>query len=214
MIDTSAPKHALPPCLWIPIAAADRGAIECHVGRVIHTLVGRSGRVEAFKVESSDHAFQRDPRVRLWKHPRAEEFAKRLHPQHQVWVHVDFDGYRGAYIDACRMPPFPADYFLDHVQNRRAIRARGYTHPYLRLCPVSRRVNTSGGHQTGGEGLEREYLEALPRLPASQRAAAARAMSSRVVYADPMDLTKMLDIEPGTGILSGVRDTQLLFFPG
>jgi hypothetical protein len=34
-----------------------------------------------------------------------------------------------------------------------------------------------------------------------------------VIYADPMDLTKMLNIAPGTGTLDGVRDTQDLFFP-
>jgi hypothetical protein len=28
-----------------------------------------------------------------------------------------------------------------------------------------------------------------------------------------MDLTKMLDIAPGTQVLNGVRDTQHLFFP-
>jgi hypothetical protein len=43
-------------------------------------------------------------------------------------------------------------------------------------------------------------------------------MSGRIVYADPMDLTKMLDIKPGTsdpekGPLAGVRDTQALFYP-
>jgi hypothetical protein len=65
-------------------------------------------------------------------------------------VHVDFDGYRDAYkqfIDQFGLPAIPPGYFLDHVQNRKAIRQRGYTHPYLRLCPVSRAVNTSGGSQ-------------------------------------------------------------------
>jgi hypothetical protein len=34
-----------------------------------------------------------------------------------------------------------------------------------------------------------------------------------MIYADPMDLTKMLDIAPGTQVLNGVRDTQRLFYP-
>jgi hypothetical protein len=105
-------------------------------------------------------------------------------------------------------PPIPAGYFLDHVQNREAIRLRERSHPYLRLCPVSRRVNTSGGGIHGGEGMEKDYLRSLPS------GSAARFHRSRIIYADPMDLTKMIDIPPGTKVLGGVRETQALFYPG
>ena len=135
----------------------------------------------------------------------------RLHPLRQVWVHVDFDGYRDGYkqfIGQVGLPAIPPGYFLDHVQNRKAIRERGYTHSYLRLCPVSRAVNTSGGSQYGGEGMEKAYLKYLKGLPA-----VPPLFQSEIVYADPMDLTKMLDIPPGTGVLEGVRETQKLFFP-
>ena len=43
MVDPSAPKHGLPPSLWIPIAAASAEAIEKHVGHIVAT-VDRSGR--------------------------------------------------------------------------------------------------------------------------------------------------------------------------
>jgi hypothetical protein len=101
------------------------------------------------------------------------------------------------------MPLIPQDYFLDHVQNRIAIGQRNNSHPYLRLCPVRRQVNTSGGHSAGGEGMEKRFLDS--HVPILGR--------NKIIYADPMDLTKMLDIPPGTQILEGVRDTQKLFYP-
>jgi len=108
------------------------------------------------------------------------------------------------------MPAVPRGYFLDHVQNREAVRLRAYSHPYLRLCPVSRLVNTSGGSDFGGEGMEKEYLRTLRK---SEKGLPANFAPNRIVYADPIDLTKMLDTPPGTGDISGVRDTKGLFFP-
>jgi hypothetical protein len=101
------------------------------------------------------------------------------------------------------MPAIPAGSFLDHVQNRKAIRLRGCSHPYLRLCPVDRAVNTSGGHAAGGEGMERAFLSSRANI----------RVPNKMIYADPMDLTKMLNISPGTRVLNGVRDTQPLFYP-
>jgi hypothetical protein len=42
---------------------------------------------------------------------------------------------------------------------------------------------------------------------------ALRAFDGQIVYADPMDLTKMLNVQPGTMTLPGVRDTHELLFP-
>ena len=81
-----------------------------------------------------------------------------------------------------------------------------------RLCPVSRRVNTSGGVNTGGEGMEKEFLRGLSELHPAQREAAERALGAPLVLADPMDLTKMLDVPPGTKTLPGVRDALRLFY--
>jgi hypothetical protein len=68
---------------------------------------------------------------------------------------------------------------------------------------VHRRVNTSGGHSFGGEGMEKEFIASHGAPPSP----------NKIIYADPMDLTKMLDIAPGTQVLDGVRDTQRLFYP-
>jgi hypothetical protein len=82
-------------------------------------------------------------------------------------------------------------------------------HPYLRLCSVSGAVNTSGGVNTGGEGMEKAYLRSL----APDDELLAQFARRPVVYADPMDITKMLDISPGTQVLNGVRDTLALLYP-
>src|SRR5581483_2831920 len=175
--------------------------IEKYVGKVLRTIEDAgSGRVNAVLVTTTTVPEQSN--VPLWKSSLASMARERLYPPRQVWVHVDYAAYRQAYLQF-GMPELPANYFLDHVQNRKAIRLRGYSHPYLRLCPVHRRVNTSGGHASGGEGMERAFLSTQ----------GARPSPNRMIYADPMDLTKMLDIPPGTQILNGVRDTQKLFYP-
>ena len=298
MIDTTAPTHGLPPCLRVPIAAASVEAIAAHVGDILDSVVGPDtdgqARVNAVLVRTREGPAVKHPDVALWKAPRADEHEERLFPDRQVWVHVDYDGYRQAYQQrfGLPIPSPPADprfqIFLDHVQNRRAMRIRaelanlaaagGYSAPsgwhpylpYLRLCPVYRTVNTSGGAIEGGEGQEREYLaelrdtlrclgdtrNALACLKAASVAALARqrgkarkemylaketylkmaqttlergeapeaveaplmqgvlrAFRGEIAYADPMDLTKMLNIEPGIYELVGVAETQGLFYP-
>jgi hypothetical protein len=212
MTDPSAQTFGLPPCLRIPIAAASIEAIRKYVGMILHTIPGHDGTMNAICVRPFDRASTKHPRVKLWASSEAARFEERLHPPKQVWVHVNYDGYRNAYI-GFGMPPIPPGYVLDHIQNRKAIGRRGGSHPYLRLCPVSRSVNTSGGVNTGGEGMEKEFLKKLADLPQGMQDAAARAIGSQIVYADPMDITKMLDIPPGTGTLPGVRLTQALLYP-
>jgi hypothetical protein len=298
MIDTTAPTHGLPPCLRVPIAAASTEAIDTHVGDILNSVVGPDkdgqARVNAVLVRTRGRPVVKHPDVALWHTPQADEHEERLFPDRQVWVHVDYNSYRQAYRQRFSLPiPCPPpdrryEIFLDHVQNRRAMRiraelaklaaARGYAAPsgwhpylpYLRLCPVYRMVNTSGGDVEGGEGQEREYLadlrdtlrclgdpaNVLACLKAAHLAALARqrgrakketylekdtylkrtqttlergeapaaveaplmqgilrAFRGEIVYADPMDLTKMLNIEPGIYELVGVAETQGLFYP-
>jgi hypothetical protein len=211
MIDTSAASHGLSACLRVPIAADSVDAIRLFVGTIV-TTVGDPNNPQAILVQAHRQTIAKHPKVKLWQHANAAQFEERLHPNRQVWVHVDYTGYRQAY-QQFGIPPIPPGYFLDHVQNREAIRLRNYSHPYIRLCPVSRAVNTSGGVDTGGEGMEKQYLRDLQQAPAAVQAAAARGRQNRIIYADPMDLTKMLDIPPGTQVLAGVAVTQALLFP-
>jgi hypothetical protein len=204
--DASAPKHGLPESLRVPIAAADETAIATFVGAIVQRKLGRDGVPVALLVRPHMRPSTLEPNVPLWQGQpaRVKVAFGRLHPPLQVWVDVDYASYRDAYFSFGQTAP--AGYFLDHVQNRAAIRLRGYSHPWLRLCPVSRAVNTSGGAGAGGEGMEKDYLR-------SKAGRHVRSASNRIIYADPMDLTKMLDVAPGTQPLDGVRETQALFFP-
>jgi hypothetical protein len=211
VIDAAAQRFGLPNCLRIPIAAASLEAIARYVGAVRATVPWK-GQAGAVLVEPHPRSAGPTPGVALWTGPDAKSNDARLHPDRQVWVHVDYDGYRDAYQRLGL--PIPPGCVLDHVQNREAVRLGGYAHPYLRLCPVRGQVNTSAGHRAGGEGMEKGFLRDLPGLSAATRAAAGRALRAEMVYADPMDLTKMLDIAPGTRNLAGVAATQKRFYPG
>ncbi len=126
----------LPPCLYVPIAARDESAIEKYVGSISSRLSPRS-LDKAFLVEAHEPE-KADDRLGIWNLPTAGV----LHYSRQVWVHVDYSGYRRAYIRA-----FPdvdlAGFVLDHVMNRRVARLKDFT--YLRIVPVSRAANSSHG---------------------------------------------------------------------
>lgn len=210
-LDHKADTFGLPPSLQIPVAAADVGAIEEFVGKVVAAIPARTGRMNAAKVRTAVRP--REPnRVPLWEHREAARFEATLYPEFQLWVHVDFDGYRRAW-HTLEMPVLPPGAMLDHVANRRATRIRGYMHPFIRLVPVSRAVNTNAGHRSGAEGMERAYIQHIEYLPEAERLSTLERMRTRIVYADPMDLTKMLDVSPGTHTLDGVRDFQSLLYP-
>jgi hypothetical protein len=127
-------------------------------------------------------------------------------------VNVDFSGYRRAYA-SFNMPAVPPHFVLDHVANRKAMRTRGSSHPFLRLSAISQRVNTNAGGVTGAEGLERTEMLRLADSDAFRDATHPAIPQWPIMYADPMDITKMLNVPPGTYTLSGVRDTQRLFYP-
>lgn len=213
VIDDKAQKFGLPKSLFVPIAACSVDSIEKYVGSVVERVYGRTGRINAIAVRPYEWPPQKELDIGLWAHAKVSEFEQCLHTKQQVWVHVDYSGYRKAYI-RFGMPEIPPNYVLDHVQNRVAIRLRGYSHPYLRLCPISRQVNTSGGTNTGGEGMEREFLRSLKDQSEAVQESVREGLKCDIVYADPMDLTKMLDILPGTQVLAGVGESLKLFYPG
>jgi len=134
----------LSPCLYVPIAARDIGAIETYVGKILARLTPRSPSkallVEAHEPEKPDH------RRAIWSLAAAEV----LHHPRQVWVSVDYSGYRRAYLRA-----FPdvdlTGLVLDHVLNRRVARLKGFK--YLRIVSVSRAANSSHGTLLHGSDL-------------------------------------------------------------
>lgn len=207
--DPKAALHGLPDALRIPIAAKSRVAIEQFVGPVLRERGHVRGEVGAYFVDSTDRPDLGG--VGLWNHPDAGVYAERLYPDRQVWVHVDYSRYRDAYI-SFGMPKIPDGHVLDHIQNRKAIRLRDYSHPFIRLCPVTYRVNTSGGLNSGAEGMERAHVQSAKEGNKDAIAAIQRANAQSVIYADPLDITKMLNIVPGTFTLDGVRDILPLLY--
>jgi hypothetical protein len=58
--------------------------------------------------------------------------------------------------------------------------------------------------------MELEYTNWLNALSAADREERMKGFATQIVFADPADLTKMLDVAPGTH--DGVRDMQGLFY--
>lgn len=208
-VDPLAATHGLPPSMRIAIAAKTLGGIERHVGPIVRTYGRMRNGVGAVLIDTPERP-DKDG-AKIWDDPRNDAFMCRLFPLLQVWVHVDYARYRAAYI-RLGMPPIPPGHVLDHIQNQRAIRLSDNSHPYLRLCPVSKRVNTSSGINVGAEGMERTHVLSARQGNILARQAIERANLQEVIYADPLDLTKMLKIVPGTQTLNGVRDTLRLFY--
>lgn len=188
------PKDSgLLPCLYIPIAARDRHAIEKYVGTIVaHVAPGSSDKallVEAYEPEAPDG------RLAIWDVPRAAI----LHSRKQVWVDVEYQSFRNAYRRA-----FPeadlTDLVLDHVMNRRTARLKGFR--YLRIVPISRGANSSHGSLSEGWGVE---YHATPEMKNKNR------LSKAVVqYADLADIVKMLDIKGGGSLMNNVNEAQTL----
>src|SRR5207245_131924 len=99
-----------------PVAARDITALETYVGRISTRLAPNPNK--ALLVEAHEPE-QPDPRLAIWGVPEAAI----LHCPTQVWVHVDYNAYRRAYMRA-----FPATdlsvLVLDHVMNRRVARLK------------------------------------------------------------------------------------------
>lgn len=122
-IDTDARLNSmrcgLPPCLHVPIAARDLGALSRFVGAP--TLVASyKGRESAFLVEAHDSPDERDATLPIWELERSAI----LHEKLQLWVDVAYRGYRRAYRKA-----FPDRAVfglqLDHVMNRQIAKLKG-----------------------------------------------------------------------------------------
>ena len=189
-------RSGLPPCLYVPLAAQSKNAIETYVGRIVSQL--SLTIADAALLVEAHEPLQPDNRLAIWNLPGVEV----LHSPVQVWVHVDFRGYRGAYVRA-----FPetdlTGLVLDHVLNRRVARLKGFE--YLRIVPISRGANSSHGalseawsvkHHSSPEMRERNRLS-----------------KALVQYGDLADIVKMLDIKGGGALMDNVNDAQNLVRP-
>jgi len=176
---TAPEADALPACLRrVPIAVKDRATLEKHVGRIVYEVDAG----QALVVEPWEKKPRRTNGSPFWQeHPLDELF-----PLLQIWVAPAFESYRAAWertMGALK----GRDEVLDHLYNRKyAIKEAHYG--FLRLHPVERGVNTSGGR--GIEHTMKAYAEhaaehgvAIPCEP--------------VEYAGVFELAKMWGIRPG-----------------
>ena len=84
-------KYGLPRCLHIPIAARDIASIERFIGNVM-PIFHQDSAMRAVQV-AVDAPEEMDERLIVWDMANASL----LHRTPQVWVHVDYRGYRQAY---------------------------------------------------------------------------------------------------------------------
>jgi hypothetical protein len=189
-------SSGLLPCLYVPVAARDRNAIETYVGRIVDDLSQRTPS-KALLIEAHEPE-EPDERLAIWQHPGAAV----LHYPRQVWVHVDYRNYRRAFMRA-----FPdvdlTSFVLDHVMNRRVARLKGFA--YLRIVPISRKANSSHGGLSEGWAVE---YHSSPRMMEINRTSQAM-----VQYADLADLVKMLNMEGGGSFMENVNEAQKLVDP-
>lgn len=187
-------ESGLLPCLYVPIAARDVGAIERYVGRIDRTLSPEGVANRALLVEAHEPP-DRDQRLAIWDVPEAAV----LHNRWQVWVHVDHRAYRGAFTLA-----FPeidlTGLVLDHVMNRRVARLKGFS--YVRIVPISRGANSS--HGSLNEGWAVAYHGAPAMMKNNSESLA------RVQYADIADIVKMINVQGGGSFMDKVNAAQKL----
>jgi hypothetical protein len=196
---TDIPKNSgLAPCLYVPIAARDRAAIERHVG-IVERVVMSGASDEVFLI-ASHPPVERDMLLPIWDHKNVGV----LHCAKQVWAHVDCRRYRKGYKDA--LPGVSVNgVVVDHVMNRRVARIKGFS--YVRLVAISRGANSSSG------GLCEKW-EVAYHSSDRMRAINAESQAS-IQYADLADLVKMLDMKTGHSLMDGVNDAQVLVdYPG
>jgi hypothetical protein len=192
ILEPTAETFGLQPSLILPIAAKSRLSIEKYIGSITKDIA--NGKV--FVIDFFPLCNSRE--LPVWNHERCHCL---IQPK-QIWVEVDYKDYRKAYLSECENGCIKSNDVIDHIMNRRLARELGYR--FLRLLHVNRKVNSSSGR--GGEFMAVDNLKIGKRInPDINR--------SEIVYADPMDLLKMLNVQVGGFGLDAVRDNHHLFYP-
>lgn len=189
LIEPFAETFGLHHSLVIPIGAKSKESIEKYVGS-IDKIIGDS---KAFIVGFEPLALPNE--LPVWKHSRCSHLAA----SQQIWVDIDYKDYRKVYNTHCK--DVEKGDVIDHIMNRRLARGLGYK--YVRLLHVSRETNSSSGR--GGESFAMENLPTGIKINPDIN-------KSEIVYADPMDLLKMLNVKVGGFGLDAVRDNHHLFY--
>jgi len=186
-------KWVMPESVHLPISARDKESIVRYVGNIVKELSAPNTN-NAFLVEVPEPT-SINTKLAIWKLPES----KILHQVLQVWVHVDYKGYRNAYMKA-----FPdediSSLILDHIENRRMAKVKGFN--YVRIIPISISANSSSGSLSEQWGVK---YHSTPRMREINR-----EKKQFIQYADLSCLVKMLNINTGGGVMDAVNEAQKL----
>ncbi len=186
-------KWGMPESLHLPIAAKTKESIGKYIGTIVAELSAPNTN-NAFLVEVP-RPTSINTKLAVWKLPES----KILHQELQVWVHVDYTGYRRVYIKA-----FPdediSSLILDHIQNRKMVKVMGFN--YTRIIPVSRGANSSSGSLSEQWGIKYHSTPRMRQINSEK--------NSFIQYADLSSLVKMLNIKTGGGVMDAVNEAQKL----
>ncbi len=190
--DIAITKYALPVSVHIPVAAKEEADIDKYVGHVTKVLVAgepnRALLVEPYCIPEKDA-------LPIWQLPESAL----LYQPKQMWVHVDYEDYREAYLKGFGELE-NREYVLDHIMNRRVARLKHFS--YLRIVPISRQANSSSG------GLSEKWAVEYHSSPEMRKA--NRDSPARIQYADLADIVKMLNIKTGGSLQDPVNRAQAL----
>lgn len=188
-------KWVLPESLHLPVAARDKASIVKYIGDIVNDLSGSIPNT-AFLVHVKKPKVI-NKKLAVWKLPQSRV----LHKSMQVWVHVNYEGYKKAYLKG-----FPdedlSDLVLDHIWNRRMSEVMGYM--YVRLIPISRGANSSSGT------LAEQWALDYQSTPEMRKRNKEKEKYQFIQYADHHSLVKMLDIKTGGGVMDIVNEAQAL----
>lgn len=186
-------KWGMPESLHIPISAKDKVSILRYVGDIVSELSAPNTN-NAFLVKVPK-PMSINIKLAIWKLPES----KVLHKVLQVWVHVDYKGYRKAYKKA-----FPDEdislLILDHIQNRKMAKVMGFN--YVRIIPIVREANSSSGSLCEQWGVKYHETPQMRKINSDKK--------SFIQYADISCLVKMLNIKTGGGVMDAVNEGQKL----
>lgn len=186
-------KWAMPESLHLPISAKDKESIVRYIGNIV-TELSAPNTNKAFLVKVPEPT-SINTKLAVWRIPES----KVLHQTLQVWVHVDYRGYRKAYTKA-----FPnediSSLILDHIPNRKMAKVMGFN--YVRIIPISRGANSSSGSLSEQWGIKYHSTPQMRKINSEK--------NSFIQYADITCLVKMLNIKTGGGVMDAVNEGQKL----
>ena len=188
-------RSALPESLHVPVAAVDEDAITKYIGDIVRILI-KGPSTKALLIEAGPPPAI-DDRLPIWGLPGSAIFH---HPM-QVWVRVEYNGYRAAYQKA-----FPDESIngkvLSHCMNRRHAMLKGFQH--VRIIPATRATNSSSVFS------ENWGIDILSK---SNELQSFKARGVSIHYADLVDLMVMMDMQVGGGVMELVNEAQRLIKP-